>query len=73
MEAGQTKSATLITGLRIAECLGVSPTVLAYGKEAGPKDPVGDEGLVQRLLDDYSQRIAALESRLPLPDANVDT
>lgn len=72
MEAGQAKSPTLITGLRIAECLGVSPTVLAHGKEADHQDPVEDEGLVQRLLDGYSQRIAALEARLPPPDASGD-
>jgi transcriptional regulator with XRE-family HTH domain len=60
LEAGSTKGASLVNGLRIAKRLGVSPDYLATGTE-GTDDDRGLLGVILARLDDHERRLAALE------------
>ncbi len=62
LEAGHTKSVSLLVGLRIAKSLGVSPEYLASG--TGPAESA-EPAVVSVLgrLDDHERRLAALEAR----------
>jgi transcriptional regulator with XRE-family HTH domain len=63
LEAGQTKSVSLLVGLRIAKSLDVSPEYLATGE--GPKES-GEPAMtpVAGRLDDHERRLTVLEARL---------
>jgi transcriptional regulator with XRE-family HTH domain len=63
MEAGRTKSVSLLVGLRIAKSLGVSPDYLAGGTGPAGSDEPPVLPLLDR-LDDHERRIAVLEARL---------
>ena len=70
MESGQTKHASLLTGVRIAEALGVTPAYLAFGESDGTDDPaVAGKPLVvpvdtTRRWDEVERRLARVERRL---------
>jgi transcriptional regulator with XRE-family HTH domain len=76
MESGQTKSASFLTGLRLATTLDVTPWYLATGQSEGaaetakPRRP-GDAGLVEAIealtkgLEGVDRRVRELEARAP--------
>jgi len=57
MESGQTKSASLVVGLRIADTLGVNVRYLALGEGA-------EGGRSSGVPTTLSERVAALEKRV---------
>ena len=62
IESGQTKSASLLAGIRLAKLLGVSAEYLATGTESR----ADDDGLLRVLLDrldNHERRLAAMEAR----------
>ncbi len=61
MEAGQTKGASLIVGLRLAKMLGVSPEYLASGTDDSPNDQ-GLTRVILGRLEDHERRLGTLES-----------
>lgn len=76
MESGQTKSASFLTGLRLATTLDVTPWYLATGQsEAGAETAKqrrpGDAGLVEAIealtkaLEGVDRRVRELEARAP--------
>jgi transcriptional regulator with XRE-family HTH domain len=70
MESGQTKSASFLVGLKLANVLGVSPYFLATGRDAPPESvsPAADRSqaaLVERLsvqITAVDRRVKALEA-----------
>jgi transcriptional regulator with XRE-family HTH domain len=64
LEAGQTKSVSLLVGLRIAKSLGVSPEYLASGTEPAESVEPAVSPIIGR-LDDHERRLTVLEARLP--------
>lgn len=77
MESGQTKSASFVVGLRIAATLGISPWLLATGRDGGA-DPAEsrrprerhDQALVEAvaLLND---QVRAVDRRVRLLEAEL--
>ena len=70
MESGQTKSASFVVGLRLAQVLDVSPWLLATGdeKDSQPLPSVSDPALAQWMAS-IEAKMAALVSR----ETNVST
>jgi transcriptional regulator with XRE-family HTH domain len=71
MESGQTKSASFLVGLKLANVLGVTAWYLASGRDAPPEteSPLPDRSvvaLVERLslqVNAIDRRVKALEAR----------
>ncbi len=63
MEAGQTKGASLVVGLRLAKLLSVSPDYLATGIESADDDTGLTRTILSR-LNDHERRLAEAERRL---------
>ncbi len=61
MEAGQTKGASLVVGLRLAKMLGVTPDYLATGGE-GSADDAGLLRVILGRLENQERRLAAVEN-----------
>jgi transcriptional regulator with XRE-family HTH domain len=72
LESGQTKTATLIVGLRLAKLLGVTPNYLATGSESDAGER-GDLRVVVDRLNDHERRLAAAERRLLEPQETDPT
>jgi transcriptional regulator with XRE-family HTH domain len=70
MESGQTKRASFVTGLRLAEILGVTPWFLAMGEEGPPGtgSRAADPSLL-KLLEDVQTRVTALDRRMKALEA----
>ena len=70
MESGQTKSASFLIGLRLADVLGVTPVFLATGREkisgTGSPSPDRSASILERLerLERHILQIAAIERRV---------
>ncbi len=62
METGQTKSASLVVGLRLAKIFGVTPDYLATGVESRNED-TGLLHVILARLDDQERRLAEAEKR----------
>jgi transcriptional regulator with XRE-family HTH domain len=64
MESGQTKSASFLVGLKLADVLGVTPAFLATGREklseTGSHSPAQQPSILER----HTMQIAALERRV---------
>ena len=76
MESGQTKSASFLTGLRLAHTLDVTPWFLATGQSEGAAETAkarrpGDANLVEAIealtktLESVDRRVHELEARAP--------
>jgi transcriptional regulator with XRE-family HTH domain len=63
LEAGSTKGASLVNGLRIAKRLGVSPDYLATGTD-GTDDDMGLTRVILARLDDHERRLVNVERQL---------
>lgn len=68
MESGQTKSASLLVGIKLAGVLGVTVTYLATGREKIPEteSPSPDRSILERLerLERHVLQINAIERRV---------
>jgi transcriptional regulator with XRE-family HTH domain len=71
MESGQTKSASFLVGLKLANVLGVTPNYLATGRDAPPEtvSPSTDRPVLAQLehlslqINAIDRRVKALEAR----------
>jgi transcriptional regulator with XRE-family HTH domain len=72
MESGQTKSASFLVGLKLAEVLGVTPAYLVTGREklseTGSPSPAPQPASV---LERHTMQIAALERRVKSLEARL--
>jgi len=70
MESGQTKSASFLVGLKLANVLGVTAWYLATGRDAPPEtvSPSPDRPLVDR-LERLSLQISAIDRRVKALEA----
>lgn len=64
MESGQTKSASLVVGLRLARLFEVSPWFLATGRDAPAESGSRSEADLLAALERLSLRISALDQRV---------
>jgi transcriptional regulator with XRE-family HTH domain len=61
MESGQTKSASLVVGLHLADVLGVDVRYLALGEDAGGRSSAKAPQTVSERVTALEKRVAALE------------
>ena len=72
MESGQTKSASFVIGLRIADALGVTPWFLATGEDAAPgKVSRSPDDPVLKLIEDLQMQVEDLRTQLHTTDRRV--
>jgi transcriptional regulator with XRE-family HTH domain len=65
MESGQTKSASFLVGLKLANVLGVTPNYLATGRDAPPEtESPSPERSVVATLERLSVQINAIDRRV---------
>jgi len=64
MESGQTKNASLVVGLRLAEVLGVDVRYLALGEDADGRPATKNRKSVAERVTAVERRVATLEKRV---------
>ena len=64
MESGQTKSASFVTGLRLAHSLGVTPWFLATGRDVPPETESPSAERTIAALERLSLQITAIDRRV---------
>jgi transcriptional regulator with XRE-family HTH domain len=69
MESGQTKSASFIVGLKLANALGVTPWFLATGRDAPPETESPSPDRVIAALERLSLQISAVDRRVKALEA----